>query len=411
MNPFEHKSKEVESYFMDWQKMYPKPYDKNKVSPYTKTRIILMNGTEYESNWFLHQFARNCNDNDIRRAIALVRNQEQQQQKRISCLKPIDENILETTIAYEQLAVDLTAILAQNVMDENTKAALDFALLEDFDHLYRFSNLLKMDYNIDADMMIGKYTEIMPGRPTINEHRHPIDNVRFCMDAKCADIYTKLVGNIITAAEQQTMNYYMNVAQFYNNDLGRRLFSEIGMVEEEHVTQYESLKDPTCTWLEQWVMHEYTECYLYYSMMKDESDEYIKDIWADHFEMEVAHLKLASKLLKQYEKKDAVKVVGADEFPKLLQFGENKQYIRKVLRTVGYTSIKEDYVPAHTLSEDSRFFKHLKTVNVTPKNVASHLVIEKFIKQFGKDYRYEVAPHPVEELQNREKDNVTAGTV
>jgi len=411
MNPFEHKSKDLESYFMDWSKMYPKPYDKNTTSPYTKTRIILLNGTEYESNWFLHQFARNCNDNDIRRAIALVRNQEQQQQKRISCLKPIDENILETTIAYEQLAVDLTAILAQNVMDENSKAALDFALLEDFDHLYRFSNLLKMDYNIDADVMVGKFTEIMPGRPTINEHRHPIDNVRFCMDATCADVYTKLVGNIITAAEQQTMNYYMNVAQFYNNDLGRRLFSEIGMVEEEHVTQYESLKDPTCTWLEQWVMHEYTECYLYYSAYKDEVDEYIKEIWRDHFEMEVAHLKLASELLKKYEKKDAVKVVGADEFPKLLKFGENKEYIRKVLRTVGYTSVKEDYVPAHTLSDDARFFAHLKRVNVTPKNVASHLVIEKFIQMFGKDYRYEIAPHPIAELQNREKDNVTVGTV
>ncbi len=411
MNPFEHQSKEVEHYFMDWQKMYPKPYNKNKVSPYTKTRIILMNGTEYESNWFLHQFARNCNDNNIRRAIALVRNQEQQQQKRISCLKPIDENILETTIAYEQLAVDLTAILAQNVMDENAKNALDFALLEDFDHLYRFSNLLKMDYNIDADVMVGKFTEIMPGRPTINEHRHPIDNVRFCMNAKCADVYTKLVGNIITAAEQQTMNYYMNVAQFYNNDLGRRLFSEIGMVEEEHVTQYESLKDPTCTWLEQWVMHEYTECYLYYSMYKDESDEYIKDIWLDHFEMEVAHLKLASELLKKHEKKDAVKVVGADEFPKLLKFGENKEYIRQVLQTVGYTSVKEDYVPANTLAEDARYFKHLKTVNVAPKNVASHLVIEKFIDQFGKDYRFEVAPHPIPELQSRQKDNVTAGTV
>ena len=410
MNPFEHKSKEVGEYFMDWKKMYPKPYNKLKTSPYTKTRIILMNGTEYESNWFLHQLARNCNDNDIRRAAALVRNQEQQQQKRISCLKPIDENILETTIAYEQLAVDLTAILAQNVMDENTKAALDFALLEDFDHLYRFANLLKMDYNIDADIMVGKFTEIMPGRPTINEHRHPIDNVRFCMDAKCADVYTKLVGGIITAAEQQTMNYYMNVAQFYNNDLGRRLFSEIGMVEEEHVTQYESLKDPTCTWLEQWVMHEYTECYLYYSMMKDEVDEYIKDIWAEHFEMEVAHLKLASELLKKYEKKDAVKVVGSGDFPKLLKFGENIEYVRKVLQTVGYTSVKEDYVPASTLSEDARYFMHLKTVNVTPKNVASHLVIEKFIDQFGKDYRFEVAPHPIKELQNRQKDNVEVGT-
>lgn len=411
MNPFESKSKDIEGYFMDWKKMYPKPYNKTKVSPYTKVRIILMNGTEYESNWFLHQFARNCNDNDIRRAIAIVRNQEQQQQKRISCLKPIDENILETTISYEQLAIDLTAILAQNVMDENAKSALDFALLEDFDHLYRFSNLLKMDYNIDADMMVGKYTEIMPGRPTINEHRHPIDNIRYCMDAKKADIYTKLVGNIITAAEQQTMNYYMNVAQFYNNDLGRRLFAEIGMVEEEHVSQYESLKDPTCTWLEQWVMHEYTECYLYYSMAKDESDEYIKAIWQDHYEMEVAHLKLASELLKKYEKKDAVKVVGADEFPKLLKFGENKEYIRKVLKTVGYTSVKEEYVPAKALAEDARYFKHLKTVNGSPKDVASHLVIEQFIEQFGKDYRYADAPHPIASLQNREKDNTTERTI
>ena len=169
-----------------------------------------MNGTEYESNWFLHQFARNCNDNNIRRAIALVRNQEQQQQKRISCLKPIDENILETTIAYEQLAVDLTAILAQNVNDENSKAALDFALLEDFDHLYRYANLLKIEYDIDADMLVGKFTEIMPGRPTINEHRHPIDNVRFCMNADCADLYTKLVANIITAVAHKNESDYQN---------------------------------------------------------------------------------------------------------------------------------------------------------------------------------------------------------
>jgi len=168
MNPFEVETKDIDSYVFDWQKMYPKSYDKNKVSPWTKVRVILMNGTEYESNWFLHQFARNCNDNDLRRAIAIVREQEQQQQKRISCLKPIDETILENTIAYEQLAIDLTAILAQNVQDPETKAALDFALLEDFDHLYRFANLLKMDYDIDADVMVGKFTEITPGRPTIN---------------------------------------------------------------------------------------------------------------------------------------------------------------------------------------------------------------------------------------------------
>lgn len=411
MNPFEVETKEVQSYFLNWEQMCPKPYNKDKADPYTKTRVILLNGTEFESNWFLHQFARNCNDNDLRREIAIVRNQEQQQQKRISALKPINENILETTIAYEQLAIDLTAILAQNEKCPNTKAALDFALLEDFDHLYRFANLLKMDYGIDAETLVGKFTEIMPGRPTINEHRHPMDNVRAHMDAKIADLYTKLVGNIITAAEQQTMNFYMNMAQMYKNNLGRRLFTEIAMVEEEHVSQYESLKDPTCTWLEQWVMHEYTECYLYYSAMQDETDPYIRDIWEEHFYMEVAHLKKAVELMEKYEKKKLKSVLPNADFPKLLSFKGNKQYVRNVLKTVGITSVKEDYVPAKELPCDFRYFTHLKMLNGDGKKVASHNVIEKAIIKFGKDYRYQDKAHPIKALQDREVDNTEQGTV
>lgn len=410
MNPFEVTVKNVEDYFMDWKKMYPKPYNKKTTSPFTKVRVILMNGTEFESNWFLHQFARNCNDNELKREIALIRNQEQQQQKRISCLKPLNENMLESTIGYEQLAIELTAILAQNEKCPNTKAALDFALLEDFDHLYRFANLLKTDFGIDADMLVGKFTEIMPGRPTINEHRHPIDNVRVHMDAKKADPFTKLVGNIITAAEQQTMNFYMNMAQMYKNHIGRKLFAEIGMVEEEHVTQYESLKDPTCTWLEQWLMHEYTECYLYYSMMQDETDDYIRAIWEDHYYMEVSHLKRVAELLKKYEKKAVKNVIPDGEFPKLLKFGENKDYIRKVLKSVGLTSVKEEYVDAGTLPPNSRFFTHLNTVNRSPEEVASNIVIKNHIDKFGKDFRYEDKAHPIKELQDRKKPNITAGT-
>ncbi len=409
MNPLETPSKPVAEYFMDWEKMYPKSYNKKTTSPFTKTRVILMNGTEFESNWFLHQFARNCNNNDLKREIAIIRNQEQQQQKRISCLKPLNENILEETIAYEQLAIELTAILAQNTPCPISKAALDFALLEDFDHLYRFANLLKMDYGIEAETLVGSLTEIMPGRPTINEHRHPIDNVRPYMNSKTSDPYTKLLAGIITAAEQQTMNFYMNMAQTYKNHLGRRLFAEIGMVEEEHVTQYESLKDPNCTWLEQWVMHEYTECYLYYSCMVDETDDYIRNIWQEHYEMEVAHLKRAIELLEKYEKTKYTHVIPEPEFPTLLAFGENVDYIRGVLKTVGLTSVEEEYLPAKDLPKDSRFFIHLSQINGKTENVASHEVIDTYIAEFGEDYRFEKKPHIIKSLQCRTCDNVTVG--
>ena len=135
MNPFFLKPKNIYDTILNFDNMYSKPYNKYEVDPYTKTRIILLTGAEFEANWFSHQFSRHCNNNELRRKIAFTRRIEQQQQKKLQDLKPIDENILETTISYEQLAVDLTARLAQNEPDVNVRNALNFALLEDFDHL------------------------------------------------------------------------------------------------------------------------------------------------------------------------------------------------------------------------------------------------------------------------------------
>ena len=411
MNPIKERAKNLENCFLPLKKMYPRSYNKNKTSPYTKTRVILMNGTEFESQWFMHNFARHCDVPEILSALAIVRRQEQQQQKRISCLKPINESILETTIAYEQLAIDLTAVLARHDKDEANIKALNFALLEDFDHLYRFANLLKMDKKIDADKLVGKYTEIMPGRPTIAEHRYPSDDVSPHMNAEKADLYSKLVASTITAAEQQTMNYYMNIAQWYKNDLGRKLYAEIAMIEEAHVTQYESLKDPTLSWLDQWVMHEYCECWLYYSAMQDESDKYIKKIWNEHFKMEVSHLKAASRLLKKYENKSFEEVCGDGEFPQLLKLGGNKEYIRKVLAdtitfTADNTKVIRDFKEIKKIPNNHRYFDYQKFMSGDPERNASHLVIKKAIEKLGNDYRYQDSEHPVKELRSRKSDNV-----
>ena len=259
MNPFSELPKSERITYSSWNALAEKPYDKNETSPYTKTRVILMNGTEFEANWFLHNFNRHCLNNDVRRALAYVRRQEQQQQKRISSLKPINETILETTISYEQLAVDLTAEMAQKEPNPFVKSQLDFALLEDFDHLYRYSNLLDMEEGVKGEKLVGGYTEITPARPTIAEHRAPQDDVRRYINQWQDSLITRLHTGIITAAEQQTMNYYMNVGSFYHSPLGRKLYTEIAMIEEQHVTGYGSLMDPSATWFECWVMHEYTE--------------------------------------------------------------------------------------------------------------------------------------------------------
>ena len=409
-NPFEQKPKKMESIIMGWKDIFVKPYNKNEVSPYTKVRCILMNGTEYEAVWCKHHFNRHYPDNDARREVALIRRSEQQQQKLISLLKPIDETLLETTISYEQLAVDLTAFLAQRSTDKNVKSALDFALLEDFDHLYRYANLLETDMGIHAERLVGNYTEIMPARPTIAHHRHPYDCVNNSIVNSKADLVTKLDVGIITAAEQQTMNYYMNIAQFYKTQKGRELYADIAMVEEDHVSHYGSLIDTKATLFENLLMHEYTECYLYYSMYNDETDKNVQKIWEMLFEQELAHLNSAVKLLNKYENKEWQQVIPNGTFPELVKLHENKEYIRTITaKTINNTSKREGYIDVNKLPADADFFKYQKKVNSNPEKERGHTIIVDHIKEFGKDYRYQDKEHPVKCLRSRTEDNYCIG--
>ena len=412
MNPFKELPKDSKINYANWNSLAAKPYDKNTTGPYTKTRVILMNGTEFEANWFLHHFNRHCTNNELRRVVAEVRRQEQQQQKRISALKPLDETVLEHTIGYEQLAVDLTADMAQKEPNPIVKAQLDFALLEDFDHLYRYANLLDMEEGVHAERLVGAYTEITPARPTISEHRHPKDDVRLYINSWQDSLITRLHTNIITAAEQQTMNYYMNISGFYHSDLGRKLYSEIAMIEEQHVTGYGSLIDPSCTMLECWVMHEYTECYLYYSCYQDESNAYIKKIWLQHFEEELKHLKIASEMLYKYEGREWEQLfVGGAEFPALIKLKSNKEYIREIIKSVRLTGYRETMVNINDVPDNADFFKYQRQVNPSASQVASHNVIEKYIKRSGEDYRYEDKPHVEKVLRDRKVDNTDLGRI
>ena len=411
-NPFEEKPKKLESCLMSFKELSGKPYNKLESSPYTRVRCILMNGTEYESVWFGHQFHRHASDNDLRRTIALIRRNEQQQQKLISSLKPIDENLLETTIGYEQLAVDLTAFLAQKVSDKNIKNALDFALLEDFDHLYRYANMLESDMNVKAEDYVGDYTEIMPARPTLAHHRHPFDSVKNPISNKTATPFDKCAVNIITAAEQQTMNYYMNLGGFYKNQKGREIYTEIAMVEEQHVTHYGSLIDPTASWVEMCLMHEYTECYLYYSMLNDESDKNVKMVWEKLLEQEISHLHAAVKNLKKYEKKEWQEVIPDGKFPELITLKSNINYIRNIIKdTIENTANREGYININDLPENADFFIYQHKVIKNPNDIASHKVIEEHIDRFGEDYRVQDKEHQVKELRSRKEDNVNIGRV
>ncbi|MHB0856782.1 MAG: SAM domain-containing protein [Anaerolineae bacterium] len=400
-NPLDEKGIPIENQVRNWSQLNVKPLDRMATDPYTRTRVILMNGIEVESAIFLHQMARHTTDPQLKQRLAMTRRAEQQQQKQINWLLPGDATQLETTLGYEQVAVDLTAWLARTEPDPYVKQALDFALLEDFDHLYRYANLMTLDTNLSPAGVVGELTEITPGRPTMLEHRHPFDDVRRPYDKNTADILTKLHVATIVAAEQQTMNYYMNVGPQYETMLGRGLYLEIAQIEEQHVTHYESLADPTMTWFEHLLLHDYNEAYLYYSCMESESDPRVKAIWEENLDMEIAHVQLDLALIEQHEKRDGKELLPS-EFPQLTIFQSNKEYVREVLATqMEQTTLNTEFVAVDDLPADARYFGYQQQVN-GGRVVPSRDVITEQASKAGMDYRLETeGPHPVESFRDR----------
>ncbi len=396
-NPLQERGIPLDKQLRNWRELDVMPTDPDHADPYTRCRIITMNGIEVESIMFSHHMARHCPDMDVKRQLAQVRYIEAQQQKVVNWLLPGVASVLETTIAYEQVAVDLTAWVARMEPDPYLKQAYQFGVLEDFDHLYRYANLFEMIEHRKAEKIVDDLTEVMPGRPTYLHHRHPVDNVREPYDRSAAAPISKLHALTIMSAEQQTMNFYANVGPEYMEPIARQLYQEIGLIEEEHVTHYESLVDPGESWWEMLLNHEYNECYLYHSFMATESDPKVKAIWELHLNMELEHLHAACDLMRRHDGREPEEVL-APELPQPVTFEPNKAYLRELLDTqIDLTTLGTGYVrEAH-----ERFERMQEQIN-GGEEPPSERVIDMHREQFGTDYRLSTeGEHPVERLREQ----------
>lgn len=389
-DPLQERGIPLDEQLRDWQELNVTPIDPDHADPYTRCRIITMNGIEVEAVQFSHQLARHCTDPELKRQLARVRHIEAQQQKAVNWLLPGVSSVLETTIAYEQVAVDLTAWVARMEPDPYLKQAYEFGVLEDFDHLYRYANLYEMIEHRKAEKIVDQLTEVMPGRPTYLHHRDPVDNVREPYDRHNTEPLSKLHALTVMSAEQQTMNFYMNVGPTYMEPIARQLYQEIALVEEEHVTHYESLVDPGESWWEMLLNHEYNECYLYHSFMETESDPRVKAIWELHLNMEIEHLRLASELFKRFDGRDPDQVL-APQLPPPVTFEPNKAYLRDLLATqIDCTTLGTGYV-----QEAHERFNRMQEAVMGGAKPPSERVIDDNRAISGREYRLETeGPHP-----------------
>ena len=163
---FKEKGTPLDKQLFTWRDLVRTPTSKLDDDAFTRVRIILMNGIEANALRTSHAMARMLNG-DFRLPLAQVRRVEQHQQTLVNWLLPPDLSPLETTIAFEPVAIEVTASVAQHEPDEYLAQVYRFGLLEDFDHLYRFSALMDRVCGADANTIVQNYSDIMPGRPTV----------------------------------------------------------------------------------------------------------------------------------------------------------------------------------------------------------------------------------------------------
>ena len=311
-----------------WKDLVGEPISKLDVDAFTRIRVILMHGQEQEACRFQHMMHRMSAD--LRLPLAQIRRVEHHQATLINWLLPADMSPLETTIAYEQVAIEVTAHIAMVEPDPYIAQVHRFGLLEDFDHLYRYAALMDRLEGKDANNILQSYTDIRPGRATVDEHRAPEDDLRRWWDRTTAAPLTKLNAMLLVGSEYQTRNYCLTVGPTFADPLARQLYAEIASIEEQHVTQYEAICDPNQTLLEQWLMHEASEVYAYWSCYQQETHPRAKLVWERFLSYELEHLRIVRELFERHEQRDAATLLPAT-LPDAIDFSSHRAFVRETL--------------------------------------------------------------------------------
>ncbi len=330
INLLKDKGIPLERQRMTWKDMVGKPISKLDDDAFTRVRIILMNGVELDSVRTKQVAIRQ--NLEARLPLAELMRVEQHQATTINWLLGADHSPIETTIGYEQTAIEVTASVAQLEPDAYLAQAYRYGLLEDFDHLYRYSALLDRLEGKDANNITQGYTDIVPARATLFHHRAPEHELVNPYGPEAA-LATKFHALTLTGGEYQTHDYYMNIGPIFADPLARQLYAEIASVESQHITHYGSMLNPNETVLEKLLLAEACEVWNYAGCLEQETNPRVKAIWERFLDYELGHFQVALQLFKDIERRDPAEVLGDGKLPAFIQFRSQREFVRKVVET------------------------------------------------------------------------------
>jgi hypothetical protein len=328
-NPLEHRGIPLDRQTEDWREFTATGIDLEQVEPYTRCRIATMSGIENAAVRFDRQMGRLAADPWLRGRFEVLRSVEARQRHAVAGLLAQPRTVLETALTYEQAAVDLDSWLARTEPDQARRQVYECDALEDFQHVYRYAELLDALQRHRPSRLVDEATGMLPDRPAVQQ---PASWYEEPGAPAVPGLSSTLNAITMLAVEQHTVDFYDSVEAGSLESPVRPVYREVSWAEREQVDRHQALIDSAASRWEQLVTREYNECRLYYAFLEQEEDRRIRALWELNLQMELAHLQLAGELLRRFDGREPAEVVGVG-LADPPGFDANRLFLRRLVAT------------------------------------------------------------------------------
>ena len=269
-DPLDHPGIPVDHHGRHWHEFDVEPVDTRATDPYTLRRISMVAAVEANAEHFDRQFANRVQDADARRSVSSLGDATAERRQHMAGIRAPARSAAEDAIDRERAAFDMAGWAARNEREPDRSSAYRQQAWQHLERLRRYAQFGDRAHLPWANQIAEEVDGLWPPQPTApGRSRAP--------SAPATQPLSLLHDWMVHAGDRWAA----------------------GHRPEPREGGWEAL-----------VVHESASCYLYYAFMAEEDDRRLRPMWELHLQMQLAHLRAASDLLRRYCGRDPQEVIG-----------------------------------------------------------------------------------------------------
>jgi hemerythrin superfamily protein len=269
-DPLDHPGIPVDHHGRHWHEFDVEPVDTRAIDPFTLRRISMVAAVEANAERFDRQFASRVQDADARRSVGRLGDATAERRQHIAAVRAPASSAAEDAIDRERAAFNMAGWAARNEREPDRSSTYRQQAWHHLERLRRYAEFGDRAHLPWANQIADEVEGLWPPRATARARS-------WTPSAPVTQPLSLLHDWMVHVGDRWAAGY-------------RPEPGEGG---------WEAL-----------VVHESASCYLYYTFMAEEDDRRLRPMWELHLQMQLAHLRAASDLLRRYCGRDPQEVIG-----------------------------------------------------------------------------------------------------